>query len=195
MKVARSFGRLHGVMIQGCVSRTDEVPPGVTEMTSEMLTHFPTSSSIFYCENKSASTLQGSSTDLYFNLRTCKNQTHLQPHHEQQIQRTAHSPSKMAKLSDGALAGIIVGSIVGAYFLACFLLWCCICCGACSLTAWESGLGDGWHNRRRKHKKTPLPTNSGQELQPVLRTSREENIQNDAVSLSGVTVCGNERGF
>ena len=160
-----------------------------------MLTHFPRSSSIFCCENKSASTLQNSSSDLYLILRTCKKQTPLKPHHEQRIKRTAHSPSKMAKLSDGALAGIIVGSIVGAYFLACFLLSCCICCGACSLTAWESGVGDRWHNRRRKHRKAPLPTSSGQELRPLPGIAQETNIQNDVVSLSGVTVCGNERGF
>ena len=82
MKVTRDFGRLHGVMIQGCVSRTDEVPPGITEIRSRMLTHFSTFCTTSSCEIKSASTLKNCTID--FSLSHCiyTNQTPLTLRHE-----------------------------------------------------------------------------------------------------------------
>ena len=104
----------------------------------------------------------------------------------------------MSNLSAGALAGIVIGCVIGAYFLAQILLACCYCCGACSLMAWDMGLGDRWHNRRRRQKKTTPATSSGHELQSLPRTAQEVNApgneesrgrEKDAVSLSGVTIC------
>ena len=69
---------------------------------------------------------------------------------------------------------------------------------------WDLGLRDHWHNRRRKEKKVSPCTGSGQELESLPGTAREtcrpekeesHEPEQDAVSLSGVTICGNERGF
>lgn len=61
------------------------------------------------------------------------------------------------------------------------------------------GLGQRWHNRRRKQKKAPPATSSSEhELGPLPRTVQEvdgtkdeekDGREKDAVSLSDVTIC------
>ena len=192
-------------MIQSRVSRTDEVPPRITEISSRILAHISLHLQIFGRETKPASTLHKLPHRLVIEpLYSPRIQNPRKPHHEQQIHRTAHPPSQMAKISPGILAVIIIFSIFGAYCVVQILFCYCYCCCACSYTIWDLGLSDHWHNRRKKQKKVSPSTGSGQELESLPETAREtrrteeeesHEPETDAVSLSGVTICGNERGF
>lgn len=124
-------------------------------------------------------------------LHACTIKTRCIPHHGRHHQQTAHSRPTITRMRPGIIVVIVFGSLLVTILLAIL----CTYCIQWSRAVWEVFFKNDFQQRRRK-RTIARPTTTSPDLELLLRRPSVAHLtDSDAVSLSGVTVCGTEEDF